>query len=203
MSVVLDMVKTLVVASVCDRMDVVVAAPGVAPGQHDQGRNDVKVPQSVEANNVGAGEGQVKRDGVQVELWIPVQAQLHGQLEYETAYGEDGDGKIIHEDHLDAPDSLRHVTPAAILDDANITQSSEHKHAQVGLVGEGESGKTENEAEGNGYGRSLHKPMILERALDARTASIDCPHGRNHASQCHKGYLSPVVTGIALPRLFG
>jgi hypothetical protein len=37
----------------------------------------------------------VKRDGVKVELRVPVEAEVNGQLEDEAAHGQGGNGEAI------------------------------------------------------------------------------------------------------------
>ena len=52
----------------------------------------------------------MKRNGIEVELRIPMEAKFHGKLEDEATNGEDGNEKGIEQHHFDPPNAMWNVT---------------------------------------------------------------------------------------------
>lgn len=100
---------------------------------------------TVETQNVSRSKGQMKRNGIEVELWVPMETQLHCEMQNESTDGKNRDCKRVEQHHFDPPNAVGNVTASRgravmlpIMNYTNITQGPKYEDRQVGLVGQGQ-----------------------------------------------------------------
>lgn len=160
--------------------------------EHDQKRDDMKIPSRLKANEHGTRYTKLGWNRIDKELVVPVQAELDGQLQNKASHGDEGHDEAIQEDNLESG-SCQAM-------DGGLDKDFQGQHRQVGLVdhGQGHQGKDEGQADG---GSSVCVPVVVERVLQGRTVVVDDEEGTGHGAENDEDQLLPVISGVSLPRL--
>ena len=76
----------------------------------------------------------MERDGVQVELWVPVQAEVDGQLEDEASYGQGRNSEAVEQDQLQPPDATPESGPLVDHHHGDVAENPEDLEQGCHLV---------------------------------------------------------------------